>query len=443
MDTVAELLNAEGLFEDVGSAPREHAIHSVTPFLKATFPDTPVAMITTATHSKRADWDAAVAVIAKLAGPDSLIVQSTDYSHFLPRDIAVQRDIETIGVIAANDSRLVSSLTQPSHTDSKASQYIQMRLQEMLHGSAPVIVAHRDAHDYVVMDGTNGPTTTYIVTLYSDDPSGLSALTWDDQERLVFGGDVFLDRGWRSAVAEGSAMDPIISDLAKRRGQGVFIINLEGVILDERPAGSNPIQHLMLEPAVVPMLRRLGVDAANLANNHSHDFGTLGLSETRKALDENQIIALSHDRLSEFSGIGFVPLSFRRGYFADHPVIRQVAQLDAICEVASTKPLVVLAHWGADYTNEAGLFELDVLEALANCGVTAVIGAHSHHASTNVTLHGGGRLQAVFSMGNLLFDQTGDDVSGALVELRRFSKGTIAMRLIPIPNYFQMFKAMD
>jgi hypothetical protein len=39
-------------------------------------------------------------------------------------------------------------------------------------------------------------------------------------------------------------------------------------------------------------------------------------------------------------------------------------------------------------------------------------------------------------MGNLIFDQTGDKVSGALVQLRSFRQGTIAPRIISIPNFF-------
>ncbi|MEM8978701.1 MAG: AmmeMemoRadiSam system protein B [Pseudomonadota bacterium] len=431
-------LRASDLFEDVGSAPREHAIHTLTPFLQAMMPGIPVTMITTASRSQRRDWDGAVEILAPLLGPKSLIVQSTDYSHFLPRDVALLRDIETLGVIVANNPELVSTLSQPSHLDSKASQYLQMRLQERVHGARPMVVAHRDAHDYVPSDTGNGPTTSYFVTLYSDDPSGLSALSWEDHRRVVFGGDVFLGRGWSRVLETREAFDPILKDLEKRRGPGAFMVNLEGVLLEERPAGSNPVQHLMLAKSALAVLENMGVDAGNMANNHSHDFGSFGLEETFRLLDASGIIALIHNRIQEFGNIALLPLSFRRGYFADHPVIRQIEQLETVCDLATRKPVVVLTHWGADYTNRVGPLEKEALEVLANCGVAAVIGAHSHLASKQVTLHGGGRLQAVFSMGNLIFDQTGDDVSGALVELRQFEKGTIALRLIPIPNYYEM-----
>jgi poly-gamma-glutamate synthesis protein (capsule biosynthesis protein) len=44
----------------------------------------------------------------------------------------------------------------------------------------------------------------------------------------------------------------------------------------------------------------------------------------------------------------------------------------------------------------------------------------------------------VFSLGNLLFDQRGERVSSALVELRLFKQGTFATRLVPMPNLFEL-----
>jgi poly-gamma-glutamate synthesis protein (capsule biosynthesis protein) len=122
-------------------------------------------------------------------------------------------------------------------------------------------------------------------------------------------------------------------------------------------------------------------------------------------------------------------------------VIREVAQLQSICVAPSASPLIVLPHWGADYSDVAATFENAMLDKMADCGVSAVIGAHSHRASTKIDLRASGGLQSIFSMGNLIFDQTGTDVSGSLVELRVFRQGTMALRIIPIPNFFEEVKA--
>ena len=41
-------------------------------------------------------------------------------------------------------------------------------------------------------------------------------------------------------------------------------------------------------------------------------------------------------------------------------------------------------------------------------------------------------------LGNLFFDQRGSRGSGALLEVRFFRQGTFAMRLIPVPNLFDL-----
>ena len=100
----------------------------------------------------------------------------------------------------------------------------------------------------------------------------------------------------------------------------------------------------------------------------------------------------------------------------------------------------MLAHWGPDYSAVPGSFESDALSDLATCGVSVVIGSHSHVASPSIEVRSGGVLQSVFSTGNLIFDQMGSQVSGSLVEMRVFRQGTIALRIIPIPNFFTLLR---
>ena len=50
----------------------------------------------------------------------------------------------------------------------------------------------------------------------------------------------------------------------------------------------------------------------------------------------------------------------------------------------------------------------------------------------------GGDVAEVYSLGNFLFDQSAERSSGMLVEMRVFAQGTIFMRTIPLPNFFDM-----
>ena len=157
-------------------------------------------------------------------------------------------------------------------------------------------------------------------------------------------------------------------------------------------------------------------------------------------LEAANIRAFRHGIISDFGPVKILPLTFKRSYFFDHAVIRTPLQLKTFCMAGGKSPLIVLAHWGKDYVADASPFENELLNTMADCGISAVIGSHTHRASTKVEIRAGGALQSIFSMGNLIFDQTGPSISGSLVELRGFRQRTIALRIIPIPNVFSVFK---
>src|SRR5262245_5234656 len=95
------LLSNGALFDESDLFKQEHGIAAVLPFAKHFFPDARIVPIVVSYGSTRADWDAAVAMLEALVEPGTLIVQSTDYSHYLTQQIAVRRDQETLNVIAA------------------------------------------------------------------------------------------------------------------------------------------------------------------------------------------------------------------------------------------------------------------------------------------------------------------------------------------------------
>lgn len=428
------LLRHPALFSDTGTAAAEHGVHSVVPFVRAVFPQAKVVAVTASITSGIDAWEHAAGILAGLVGPETLIVQSTDYSHHLPRRIAVLRDQETLAAIASGNADAIAALHQPAHLDTLAAQFIQMRLQDAVYGAAPVIVANRNSADYA---GNDDRTTSYVVTVFTNEPADGSAFQYPDHEIVWFAGDVLAGRGFTDLLqhegARAAIVDPV---LARTRGLPL-IVNLEGVLLDDRPAGANTMQLSMTERLTIPLLRDLGVVAASLANNHAWDFGEAGLAETRSRLASAGIAPLEHGTVAEAGPFRVLPLTFKRSYFNRHPVISGLDGLAQACAPDAPPPLVVFAHWGDDYVDRPGAFEHAALATLAACGVTALIGAHSHKASFAVDAVAGGAMQSVFSLGNFVFDQRGDTVSSMLVEARTFVQGTVALRPVALPNLFE------
>lgn len=177
-----------------------------------------------------------------------------------------------------------------------------------------------------------------------------------------------------------------------------------------------------------PILQTINVTAAGLANNHSFDLGRDGLAASEAALKARRIRPLRHMSVADLGAFRLVALNFiGAGDVKNYPVIRRSdraasTDLRRLCRSPARPPLVALVHWGKEYTSTAGEDERAIAEALAACGVSLVVGAHSHQASRRSEPIAGGEALMFFSLGNLLFDQRSPYGTGALIELRTFKR---------------------
>lgn len=438
-EAAGRLLASPALFDESDLFKAEHGIAALLPFVKHFWPNASIVPIVASYSSTKEDWEAAVAAIEPLVTPTTLIVQSTDYSHYLTHAVAQRRDQETLNVIAAESSDQVARMVQPDHMDSKAAQFIQMRLQAGARKARGVVVANRNSAEYSAL-GTK--TTSYIVMGYTTDATAGSELTYDDQEIWYFGGDVFIGRWMTQPLADPDVRQHIVEQIRKVTRGAPMIVNLEGVLLDDPPLGVDRDLHMMHASLAVPILKALNVKAASLANNHSHDLGANGLKESLAVLRRAGVVPLQHMQPTNLGRLGIVAVNFIgvRDY-KNYPVVRQQADLARLCRMKVRSPLVAFTHWGEEYTKEARPADLAAAQAMHGCGVNAVIGAHSHQASLAISAPQGGEYQMTFSLGNLLFDQKGDRASSALLEVRLFKQGTFATRLVPLPNFFDVATA--
>jgi AmmeMemoRadiSam system protein B len=429
------LLAADALFDDSDLFHGEHGIAAIAPFIKYFFRDAKIVPVAISFGASRAHWDQALALLEKLMGPRTLVVQSTDYSHYLPSNVALQRDQETLNIIAGNDVEALARLVQPAHIDSKAAQYLQMRLQDGTFKSQATVVANRNSVEYSTI---GAKTTSYIVTVYTERPPTGSELRYQDQELVYFGGDTFLDRWLTAPLADKHVAGSIVGEIKAITGNAPLVVNLEGVLLDEPPEGIRNDLHVMYASLAIPILSALNVKVAGLANNHSFDLGSPGYQETRSILQRSDITPLGHKEVVNLGPFRLIGLNFiGKDDFHGYPVVK-ATDIDELCRMPARPPLIALVHWGEEYTRAPGTAEYAAAQAMQACGVSAVVGAHSHQAVPRIEAMQGGEYQLTYSLGNLLFDQKADRSSSALLELRAFKQGTYAARLIGAPNLFEL-----
>lgn len=143
---------------------REHGIEAVLPFVKYYFPDAKIIALAIKATTPKSQLVQMVNVLKRILKPDSLIIQSTDFSHYLTPSQASVRDQQTIKILNRANPENLFTLTQPANLDSIAAQYIQMRLQNEFFGSKFHLLGHKNSQDYTSEKIES--STSYIVQAY-------------------------------------------------------------------------------------------------------------------------------------------------------------------------------------------------------------------------------------------------------------------------------------
>lgn len=428
---MAETLLANPMFAPHPDPQSEHASAVLLPFIARFFPKVPVLSVYAATRATPQDWESAFALLAPHVTPRTLIVQSTDYAHFLPIAEAVLRDQETLTVITSGRADLVADLIQPDHLDAPAAQYLQMRLQAEVFDSAPAVLANRNSLEY---GGAAQNTTSYILTLYHRDPVQLSGFDAPEHQRFFIGGDVLLGRYLTPLLQDGAGLGTMMQRIMDATNGAALIANLEGVLFADPLINAPATAHVMHAGLAAPILRSLNVRALSLANNHALDFGPDGYDSTVAALRSVGLGVLPHQQIVDIGPARVAAINMIEG---GDPFAAAEDPFDWICKSTAAPPVIAFLHWGVEHTRDPRAAERQVAARLAACGVSALVGAHSHQSSTRIE-RALGRMPWVFSLGNLLFDQEGARADGALVEVRVFTQGTVALRLVPLGNLFDV-----
>lgn len=396
----------------------DHAVQALAPFLAHHFPGVPALVVAIHPKAGPETWRKLAERLAPFAGPGTLVVQSTDFSHFLSWKDSIRHDQESLGVIAAGDPAEVARLKQPQHLDGRGALAVTMDLQRRL-GARPLVVANRNSSEYAPEPVAK--TTSYMVVLY-----GAPELEVAHPATVMFGGDTFTGRGMTRRLET-------ILPRARANLRGYpAILNLEGVFASgppPSPAPGRPDLGMEAGPALAA-LASLGTRAVSLANNHALDRGPEARALTRDALEAAGIAALL---TGETRDLGEFALSALTDCDNSHEMRRRLLGVRDLDELPppprEEDPWIVFLHGGEEWAEGPAPRDRDVVRRLAARGVDLVVGAHTHRPGA-FFLEGG--VPAVFSLGNFLFDQTDPRAGGQLLEVRFFAQGTFAMRLLPL-----------
>ena len=155
------------------------------------------------------------------------------------------------------------------------------------------------------------------------------------------------------------------------------------------------------DPSYTEILTRGGVEATNLANNHSHDYGDQSYEDTIQYLEAAGITTFGYDRtvVMDVKGIkvGLIGI-----YELKDGLGRQQQVIDTIQEVKDqgAQVIIVSFHWGTEKSNVPDDIQKTLAHLAVDQGADLVVGHHPH------VLQGIEKYQGkniVYSLGNFCF----------------------------------------
>lgn len=281
--------------------------------------------------------------------------------------------------------------------------------------------------------------------------SSLANTVGEDTLRILFTGDVLLDRGVRKQLDLVGA-DSLMSGVRRLfHSEDAVIVNLECPLSSK----SHPVSKQIVFRADTTMasaLKRNGVTHAALANNHSIDQGFSGLEETYRSLTNAGIEVMGygkdcHQRIAPtiisngraqvaVFNDNAVPLENWSRVSADRPDILNIS-VDSLCaEIKRYRrsclehQIVVFIHWGTEFNAVPNISQRIDAMKLIDAGACAVIGQHPHVVQPVQNF--GGKI-VCYSLGNFIFDQKGKGRDkGMAIELVFTANDLTDLRQIPI-----------
>jgi poly-gamma-glutamate synthesis protein (capsule biosynthesis protein) len=250
---------------------------------------------------------------------------------------------------------------------------------------------------------------------------------------ILFGGDIFLDRSIRLAI-QSKGVDYLWQDIAPFLSQYKYkVANLEGPVVSRAqpaPAGSFSFA---FQPEYVDKLKDLGFTHLSLANNHTLNQGSKGLTSSRAYLNKIGINYFGDPSNIAAESVWKGEIEGRKiAFVGEHDLIAE-GQQDILNTIRILEKenyfIIAMPHWGPEYNLGIPTIEKVRAHALIDAGADVIIGAHPHVVQP-IEVY---KNKAIFySLGNFLFDQhfSYDTLHGLLVDMS-FQEQGVYFKLYP------------
>ncbi len=228
------------------------------------------------------------------------------------------------------------------------------------------------------------------------------------------------------------------------------IVNLETPVTDGGTAAENKQYVFKSSPQALPELAKAGVEAVNLANNHSLDQGVNGLLDTIDHLKKSKLHYVGAGKNStdayapvyiERKGIKIALCGFTRVIPESHwtagknpGVAAAYDSKQAVKAIQKARQnadiVLVVVHWGKERTTKLEEHQTKLAREFIDAGADLIVGGHPH-VLQGIEKYKGKWI--AYSTGNFIFTKSKDPRTWetAVFAAECTKKGDCGLKLIP------------
>lgn len=269
---------------------------------------------------------------------------------------------------------------------------------------------------------------------------------------LTFTGDISLADNWHIAPKydERGGITGILGDtmLETMKNSDFLVVNSEFTVSNRGTALPGKMYTFRAKPERLAIYHEMGVDLADLANNHVYDYGKEAFLDMLDAFDEYQIPHIGAGRNLEearkpyFVTIGDYKFAFVAATRAEKNVMTPeatdtnpgtfwcydpTAMIELIKNLKDQVDFVIpVIHFGRENSHELEKAQADSARAYIDAGAAMVVGHHAHNLQ-GVEIYNGKPI--IYNLGNFLFNNL--DTDTALFQVKMDQDGQMEYYILP------------
>jgi poly-gamma-glutamate synthesis protein (capsule biosynthesis protein) len=272
----------------------------------------------------------------------------------------------------------------------------------------------------------------------------ISFNTKADENRIsvLFLGDMMFDRGVGTQANKKGFEYVFGQSTTTIQKHDLTIANLEGPVTSFKSktilssGKAIPGFQFTFATSTAKALNTAGIDIVSLANNHTINFGQIGLDQTRQNLINNNIkyfgSPINNPDLTATStcvrGICVGIIGWHEfGYKNDEFIYSKIKEMRS-----SVDYLIIFPHWGIEYESKPNKKQIKLAHSWIDAGADVVVGTHPHVVQTVEKYKD---KYIFYSLGNFIFDQYFSfDTTHGIGVSAKISKDKVDYKIIPFSS---------